>query len=742
MSEIEEISFSVDAGIINRLGLELVAKSETAVAELIKNAYDADANVVNLYFLNARSAGGELTIDDDGVGMTRAQLIGGFMRLATTDKIHNSISEKYFRPKAGRKGIGRFSTQRLGTNLIIQTQFDQSEAYQLEIDWNKYETDKEIQEIKNTLSVVDSEQSKTSGTTLYITNLRESWSEADIKRVYRYVADLIQPNFLSIEKSGNMVEEDRKEGFEVKFYAKNQWDDDWKVVADPQVMMLDRSLVTFSGYVDEYGIGHCRTKTKNFHVDGKLAILDEEKIITTKEETAFELLKGTKIAFKVYYFIGGDRNAYYGITRSELKVILDHLDRNGGIKLYRNGFRVPKYGDRDNDWLAIEKNGRIGKGIPFGNNRVLGLVQLTDADGRVFEESAGREGLIEQEAFNQLQEIVSSAIIEGFTNFSSWFKKTDEYKSANPDKKAAATSTAIQQITEDLKTATKIISDPEATESDRTLAVITIEQATKKILIETKAAINELEMMRILAGTGLTIAEFIHEIEQFVPALKGYIKNLVRKNLGSDVNEDLAKMDKVINSFISYTSYFDETISKNVIRDLKPINLRNAVEEFAELVEPDLKRRHIEFNTSLVGQDLITLPMHPSEWNTVLQNLYSNAKKAIARSSVSQGKIFISSHKNNALNVIYLMFYDNGVGIPKKNEDRIFDAFFTTSTPYKANGTGDINTGTGLGLYILNQIIKNRNGKMLIGEPIPEYNTCIQIQLPLASTSELEKYGY
>lgn len=46
----DRVRFSVDAGIINRLGRELVTRKEIAVAELIKNAYDADATQVTLTF--------------------------------------------------------------------------------------------------------------------------------------------------------------------------------------------------------------------------------------------------------------------------------------------------------------------------------------------------------------------------------------------------------------------------------------------------------------------------------------------------------------------------------------------------------------------------------------------------------------------------------------------------------------------------------------------------------------------
>ncbi len=43
-SETRRVGFSVDAGLIQRLGYELVGRAETAVSELIKNSYDADAS--------------------------------------------------------------------------------------------------------------------------------------------------------------------------------------------------------------------------------------------------------------------------------------------------------------------------------------------------------------------------------------------------------------------------------------------------------------------------------------------------------------------------------------------------------------------------------------------------------------------------------------------------------------------------------------------------------------------------
>lgn len=736
----EEISFTVDAGIINRLGLELVAKSETALAELIKNSYDADSNVVRLYFENARTEGGNLKIDDDGVGMDKNSLINGFMRLATSDKIHNSISDIYKRPKAGRKGIGRFSTQRLGHKLIIETQTqDSSDALSLTINWDDYIADIEVSSIKNVLDNIDRNPNKLKGTTLKIENLREKWSDADIKRVYRYVANLIQPNLLKIAKNGNVIEQDKKEGFEVEFYARTG-DEEWKKIADPELMLLNRALVVFSGYVDNKGIGQCLISTKEFHVNGiKSNLIDNIEI--NKDDNPYELLKGADIAYKVYYYIG-NKNGYYGITRSELKVIIDYLDSNGGVKLYRNGFKVAKYGDIGNDWLNVNKNKRIAQGIPFDNNRMLGFVQLIDPEGKVFEESAGREGLIEKEAFNDLQTFMSDALVTSFKRFASWFRLTDEYKKENPDKKAASSTASILKIADDLRAATKTLSDPKSSEEAKITATIAIEQVTKQIVAETKAAINELEMMRVLAGVGLTIAEFIHEIKQFIPSLHGYINNLLAQNLGESVKSDLTTMQEVLNSFISYTSYFDETISKNVVRELKPIDIRVVAKKFIDVILLDMERRDLEFKTEFLGYDLICTPMHPSEWNTILQNLYSNSKKAILGSNVEKGKMLLRISKDLDKKILNLNFYDNGIGIPIKYRERIFDAFFTNSQIGNQRNNFDSHSGSGLGLYILSQMIKNRNGLINIGEPILDYTTCIHIELPLATKEELKSHGY
>ena len=116
------LSFTVSARTAKLIGQENFANAQGAVTELVKNSYDADAKKVILRFENSDSIGGTLAIDDDGIGMTREQLVTGFMRISSTDKLHNPLSERYKRKRSGQKGIGRFAVQRLGGKLTITTQ--------------------------------------------------------------------------------------------------------------------------------------------------------------------------------------------------------------------------------------------------------------------------------------------------------------------------------------------------------------------------------------------------------------------------------------------------------------------------------------------------------------------------------------------------------------------------------------------------------------------------------------------
>ena len=142
-------------------GTELVARHETAVSEFIKNSYDADARSTSISFLDVNNTGGSLIIEDNRNGMTRDQLVNGFMKISSTSKIHKPESPIFKRKRAGRKGIRRFSTQRLGNKRTIITQTEDSDfALKLIVDWEKYKMDGNLIFISNQIEEISKQNKK------------------------------------------------------------------------------------------------------------------------------------------------------------------------------------------------------------------------------------------------------------------------------------------------------------------------------------------------------------------------------------------------------------------------------------------------------------------------------------------------------------------------------------------------------------------------------------------------------
>ncbi|CAN5878788.1 hypothetical protein BH24DEI2_BH24DEI2_28650 [soil metagenome] len=248
-SDPDFVRFSADAAIISRLGRELVARQETAVAELIKNAYDVDAREVTLIFSEADAPGGRLELTDDGSGMTREQLVNGFMRLSSSEKIDEPISPRFERQRAGRKGIGRFAVQRLGRRLTITTQTKHAPvSFQITVDWEKFETGQDLSSVSSRINELSKQ--KEEGTTLVIDGLREAWDEKSINRVYRYVSELIQPFPLSAKSQSSHLDP----GFKINLLREIEGAFD--LIADEETEIFRHALAKVDAHVDEKGQGY------------------------------------------------------------------------------------------------------------------------------------------------------------------------------------------------------------------------------------------------------------------------------------------------------------------------------------------------------------------------------------------------------------------------------------------------------------------------------------------------------
>ncbi|WP_340152679.1 ATP-binding protein [uncultured Marivirga sp.] len=734
----DNVRFSVDAGVIDRLGTELVARQETAVSELVKNSYDADAKKVILRFENSDVRGGTLFIEDDGLGMTRDQLIKGFMRISSTDKLRNPFSERYNRKRAGQKGIGRFAVQRLGEKLTITTQtVDDDFSLVVTINWANYQGDIDISNITNKIHTIP--KRKEEGTTLKIEGLKDKWTQAAIKRIYRYVSAIIQPFPLSEEKiNGNKKQIDFLDpGFKTIF--KKIESDKTLVIADESKMIYDHAVAEIEGWIDEKGLG-VYSITSN-----KLDIEEYGEIGSDPDDNSTPFTEIKKVRFKAYYFI---YNAGF-IPKMHEATIRKAASTSGGIRLYRNGFRVLPYGEPGNDWLKLDQSVTRRSILPVhGNNNFFGFVELTDYKGD-FNETSSREGLMENESLVELQNFVYRTILTGVIKIA----EVRNVKIVSGQQKDGKLYEKIEvRIKDIVHTLEALDFELEKEEGNiqvkkrRKNRLKRLQKDLKEVAElqkeETNKMLKEKSMLRVLSSVGITIGQFIHEVRDYLINMESDVKFLLEK-LRSDtvLTERLLILDKNLTTFRSYTSYFDNVISLNVIRELRPIEIQNRVEYFWKSINSDSAKSKIKFYEPLRnGVYLYTVPMHPSEWSSILFNLYTNSKKAIKRTE-KPGEIKIECGLED--NKIYLEFSDSGDGISEENEERIFEEFFTTTSP---NSFEDIETsteitGTGLGLKIVKDIVSSYRGNIKVVSPKQGFNTCIRIEVPKATDKELDDYG-
>lgn len=720
------VRFTVDADLISRLGTELVARQETALSELVKNAYDADASKVKIQFADTDEIGGTLIIDDDGTGMDRDQLIDGFMRISSNMKKEKPVSDIYKRKKAGRKGIGRFAVQRLGNKLQILTKTPTAgESYEVMFDWRDYQATRNINEISNEINLV-SPHTRNCGTRLIISDLKDRWSEAAVKRVYRYLEDVLQPvsEFNENEGKGDFALEVTKIQNGKAKYIQND------------LLKIDNYAVAIiRGDVDEHGMASISIDSK------RLGLYHKENLSydVSEDNKPFNLLRNVKV--KAYYFIENY------MPRGQKTAIQSYLRLYGGIRLYRNGFRVLPYGEPTNDWLKLDFSLRQRSILPqHGNNNFRGVVNIDDTSG-MFEETSSREGLFENETFIQLQNFVYRALLTAVVRIA----KERNVKITTSQKKVENRWTDVDITVKNI--AYSIDELDKAISANQTGSIVV--KQSKELLEKTKKELERLKaerkeerkrireeqtILRVLSSVGLTTEQFVHEIKYYLHNINNDIDYLDRKLIGmTDATDRLGILARNFANFNTYVSYFDAIVAGNVNRTLVPCEMRNVVRPFIDAMRPDASKSGLHFDMPIFnGYNLYTVPMHPSEWTSILFNFYTNSKKAIKRAHEKNGRVLITAGKEDGK--IYLEFSDNGDGIPEGNEEKIFERFFTTSAQVAIDQVDEINkvTGSGLGLTIVKDICTSNNGSVFLVNPVGDFSTCFRVEIPALTDKEID----
>ena len=114
------------ARLLTMLGDQLIKNETIALTELVKNAYDADADVCRVKFINfncdsTNNSESIIEISDNGYGMSKDIITKHFLNPATPIKKSGKELRKSKKGRIcqGEKGIGRFSMLKLGKKVTV-----------------------------------------------------------------------------------------------------------------------------------------------------------------------------------------------------------------------------------------------------------------------------------------------------------------------------------------------------------------------------------------------------------------------------------------------------------------------------------------------------------------------------------------------------------------------------------------------------------------------------------------------
>jgi signal transduction histidine kinase len=487
--------------------------------------------------------------------------------------------------------------------------------------------------------------------------------------------------------------------------------------------------------VDNLGDGFYSLTSVHFDIDDELYPIGSNG--KKEEYKGFENLKN--IHFKAYYFIYN-----VGLVPKQVEsAIRQNAEEYGGIRLYRNGFRVLPYAEKDNDWIGLDASMRKNVMLfPHGNNNFYGFIEVYDKKGEVFQELSSREGLLENKAFNELKDFAFKVLIDATRRISSirgtkaktgqrdWEKKPKEVieeiassfeEEAKRQEENTENNNSREGNNEDTKSS--------FTSEDYKEFAKKLRESAEQEEEEKRRLLQEVQLLRILASLGLTIGEFVHEIKHHLRAFDLDLDFLHRTLTEDSHLRRTTRLQSNLNSFTTYTSYFDKAISENVNRELAPVEIKDAIHSFYKVIQPDAQRSGIILlDADLIGYNLYTCPMHNSEWASILFNFYTNSKKAIKRAQ-SNGVIKVKAGEENGK--IYLEFSDNGDGIPQDKHEKVFEVFYTTSAPSGNSASeSEATEGTGLGLKIVKDIVSGYGGEIFVSTPEKEFTTTIRIEIP------------
>ncbi|MFT6928398.1 MAG: nitrogen-specific signal transduction histidine kinase [Psychromonas sp.] len=707
-------SFSLrpKARILKTLGEELISSETVALIELIKNSYDADAKNVLVEFTGEIKKGkGCIIVSDDGHGMNLNVVQQSWMTIATSNKKYKTSSQSGKRRVLGEKGIGRFATSRISSELELSSRINASETeiYTL-FDWSQFEDDElyldEVlfltEERKPEDIIEDSSirklptsnlQEQLTGTLLKMSKLKHTWESKDYKELERGLSRLISP-FSPINDFNIYL----KKG-EHGHLTLNRIEPP-EIIKYPHYMV--KGKVGFDGQfeyvISVEALGESIPKNGHFYrknIKGEWLIEPLESAADLEKNQEYRAIECGAFEFELRIWDRDDLGNVEQKIGAGIRSIQSDLNAIAGVNIYRDGFRVLPYGEPNNDWLRLDLRRVQTPTKRISNNQITGYIAIT-ADGNPhLHDRSNREGLDNNSSYNDLKQIVTLVLSEF---------ESIRYVSRRPKTTKGQGQQDNEQgglFDEPDFSAVKDSVQKGKSDSGETLQLLSkVEADWKKQITNLQ---NVLSQYHSLATLGGIVDKVLHDGRQPLAAIQ------VEAGLGKEQAEDWAVECELIkpNQLKQLEVGFEKIVNQasvlsDVFRRVEPFGgrkkgrpkkyyIEDLIKSTFDIYERDLKAESISFelpNTqTLVSTDV-------TEISEIFTNLITNSIYWLGRVPKDKRAIHVTLDRLND-GGLEIVFADTGPGVDPILKDRIFE-------PYVGSRPG----GHGLGLCLVGEIVK------------------------------------
>jgi signal transduction histidine kinase len=230
------------------------------------------------------------------------------------------------------------------------------------------------------------------------------------------------------------------------------------------------------------------------------------------------------------------------------------------------------------------------------------------------------------------------------------------------------------------------------------------------------------EMSRVgqVAALSWMTGAIAHELGTPLNSVLGYTQLLAQEELSERARRHVKTIESQIQRMVGIVQYYlDRTRGSTSKRGL--VNVNELVKETLLLLRPIFVEKGVGVIPKL-AEPLSLLNAHSGSLQRMLINLLNNAVDSLGQA----GRITIATRMAQATEQrrsgIIIEITDTGAGIPAELLPRVFDVFMTTKTP---------GSGTGLGLAVCQEIVKEHGGKITISSQVAK-GTTVEIFLPTA----------